>query len=179
MTRRAVWPLAVLAVEAVLFSRYRSYGALWHFWLHALLGGALGFTVLTVVALARRQPVGGTAPWRAAAGGHLYSAMPDVLFVAAGVLHAWWMDVFALHMTAHFLPSPLLSLFAVFALALFGWAAVTTGRRGVAMGCIGCSVVLGAGLVALRTPPPSTLDEVRADPAIAFLCPLSTGEGTA
>lgn len=42
--------------------------------------------------------------------GHLYSAVPDLLFTLGGVLHARWMDVFDLHITAHFLwPSPALA----------------------------------------------------------------------
>jgi hypothetical protein len=34
----------------------------------------------------------------------VYSALPDVLFLGVGLLHALWMDVFALHISVHFTP---------------------------------------------------------------------------
>ncbi len=34
---------------------------------------------------------------------HLWSATPGIAFVAVGILHYWWTDVFVLHVTIHFI----------------------------------------------------------------------------
>lgn len=173
MTRRTLWPLALVAMEALFVSRYLHYGAMWHFWLHALMGAAAGLTLLTLIALWRRQRVRGAAPWRAVIGGHVFSAMPDILFITVGVLHFWWMDVFAVHISVHFIPAPLLSLYVLLAISVTGWAAVTLGHRRSAAALVAVTVVAAAVLLAFREEPPRTLEGVRDDPQIAWLCPLA------
>ncbi len=105
--------------------------------------------------------------------GHLYSAAPDIAFVAAGVLHYRWMDAFALHVSLHFVPAPLVVAFAVFALALLGHAAATLDRGAVAVALVGLAAVTTVAAVAGRAPIPQTLDEVREPPRVALLCPLA------
>lgn len=108
MSRRILSAVLVLLVEGYLYVRYAQLDAEFHFWLHGLLGGALGMAAVTAVRLAsRRRPHGrpAVAPWGAGGAGHLYSAVPDVLFLSFGVLHVLWMDVFAFHITVHFIPA--------------------------------------------------------------------------
>lgn len=160
MTRGRLTAVLLAAVEVWFFARYAQAGAQFHYWLHALLGGALGLSVLTVVRLLRPA----RATWRgheATLTGHLWSAVPDVLFLSAGVLHVSWMDVFAVHITAHFLwPAPLPAALVLWALAVAGWAAARLGARRAAAS----AVLLTAGFLAvavdLHAPLPRTLQEV-------------------
>ena len=143
------------------YARYAESGAEFHFWLHALLGGALGLALLTLLRLRWPREA---RPWRAheaTRAGHLYSAVPDVLFLVLGALHVAWMDVFALHITAHFLwPQPLAAAFVLWALAVAAWAAMRVDRRRTAVALlVFAGAFLGSALV-LREPAPTTLQEV-------------------
>jgi len=161
----------VIAVEAYLFRRYSQLGAVFHFWLHGLFGAALGFFALTVVTLVRRRRVGDV--WTAGFLGHVYSAAPDVAFLTVGVLHYLWMDVFAFHVSLHFVPAPLVTMFSVFAFSVTAWAAATLGRRRIAAGLLALAVAVTSVALAVRRPIPDTLTELRADPSLALLCPLA------
>ncbi|MBW3604958.1 MAG: hypothetical protein KY460_08610 [Actinobacteria bacterium] len=161
---------AVALVEVYVFHRYRWLGAEFHFWLHGLFGVALGVWLVTLVELAR-----GTARRRVIAAGfvgHAYSIVPDVLFVGAGILHYLWMDVFALHIALHFIPAPLITMLAVYALALVGWGCAVTDHRIVAVLALAAVVIVTAAALALRAPLPTSLSEVRDTPGIALLCPV-------
>ncbi|MDP8978118.1 MAG: hypothetical protein M3N17_06010 [Actinomycetota bacterium] len=175
---RVLVPALVLAAEGYLFVEYTRFGALIHFWVHGLLGAALGFGVLTVWYLraGAAGPGGGTpaAVWVAGLAGHLYAAAPDVLFVAADLVHQWWMDVFALHVSIHFIPAPPAVLLAVFSLALAGWAAAVLGRRRTAATTLAATLVLVVAALALRDAPPTTLRELRQTPQLALRCSLES-----
>lgn len=157
--RRWLIPLLVIAIEVALYRRYAVLGAQFHFWLHGLSGAALAFVLLTLVGLARRRPPAGV--WAAGLGGHVYSAFPDVLFLLGGVVHTYWMDVFAFHVALHFVPAPLLTMFVVFALSLCAWAAVSLGWRRVAEGLTVAAVAVTAVALLARQPVPATLQQVR------------------
>lgn len=135
MSSRAVTSgVAVVLVEGYLYYSYAQLDAQFHFWLHALLGAALGLAALTGLRLLLAHPrtgtsSTGTAPWAAGLTGHLYSALPDVLFLGFGVLHMLWMDAFAFHITIHFIPAPLLTVLAVFLLTLTAYGLAMSRRR--------------------------------------------------
>lgn len=169
--RRLLTVALVLAAEGYLYYRYALLGAQFHFWLHALFGAALGFALLALLGVARRRPVGDV--WAAGLGGHLYSAFPDILFLAGGVLHYLWMDAFALHISLHFIPFPLALMLLVFTLSLCGWTAAVLGRRGLALGLVAATVVVTSGALWARTPLPTTLEQVREVRTLALLCPLA------
>ncbi len=147
--------------EAYFYLRYVQLGAQFHFWLHALLGGALGLGLLVLARLVRP---GLARPWRAGEAGlvgHLWSAVPDVLFLAAGVLHVAWMDVFSLHITAHFLwPGPLLAALVLWGSTVLAWTAERLGERRLAAGALLLGVAFLGVAVALRAPLPTTLQQV-------------------
>jgi len=163
--------VAVLGAEAYLYWRYAVYGTLFHYWLHLLFGGTIALVVLAVLRLLR--PRSRAHVWGWGFAGHVWSAAPDIAFLLSGILHYWWMDVFALHVTIHFIPAPLLTTFVTFGLALLAWAAATIGRRRLAAGGLALTVAVAAVALALRTPPPTTLGELRAITQLALLCPLA------
>jgi hypothetical protein len=175
-TRVAVSASAVVLVEAYLYYRYAQLDAEFHFWLHALLGAALGLAALTGLRLAsggrRRRPSrDGAAPWASSLVGHLYSAVPDVLFMVFGVLHVLWMDVFAFHITIHFIPAPLLMMLAVFLATLAAYGLAMSHRRAPAVAALAAAAaVLVAGL-ALARPIPDDIQDLLVQRGLA-LCPV-------
>jgi hypothetical protein len=155
--------VAVAVTEVYFFARYAENGALFHFWLHLLLGGWVGIGLLAVHRLARRTR-SRVRPWHAGFFGHLYSALPDVLFLAVGLLHAAWMDLFALHITAHFLwPNALVAGLVLWGLAVLGLVAAVWRAPRLAAGALLASLVFLGSAIALRAPLPSTLGELRAE----------------
>jgi hypothetical protein len=149
--RRWISAALVLLTEGYLYFRYARLGAEFHFWLHGLFGAALGLAALAIVRIARarhhRDPArGAVAPWEGSWVGHVYSALPDVLFLGFGVLHVLWMDVFAFHITLHFIPAPLITMLIA-----------------------GTGVLLAA--LALAAPIPDSLTDLHADRGFG-LCPL-------
>lgn len=168
--RHAVGAAVVVAVEGYVFWRYQRLGAEFHFWLHGLFGGAIGVAVLTAWSLLRRHRA--RPAWAAGFAGHLYSALPDALFLGAGILHQLWMDAFAFHIAVHLIPEPLVTMLGVFALSLLAWLAASAGRPAWAV--TGLIVATAVTTVALLVAPPipTTLQQLRDLPQIALLCPL-------
>lgn len=172
MRRTVVSIGLVVAVEPVLYVRYAAAGAEFHFWLHGLFGFALGLTVLTVARLLRprlrlRSPESGLL-------GQIYSAVPDVLFAAFGLLHVLWMDVFAFHVSLHFIPAPLVTMTGVLMLAVGSETASRLGlRKTAAVGIAAAVGVTGAALL-LRDPVPGSLREPHQRPGLALVCPLAS-----
>jgi hypothetical protein len=172
--RRLLVAAAVAVVgEVYLALRYAEFGALFHYWLHGLWGMAAGLAVVVLWRTARspRSPAGAQLV-AAAAVGRLLFAVPDVLFLALDTPHAGWMDVFGAHISLHFVPAPIAWAYATFAVAVVAASLGALGRRRLAAGlAVAVGVMLTAGL-AVRDPLPRTLDDVRADPRIAWSCAL-------
>jgi hypothetical protein len=161
--RHRATAVGLVGVEVWFWYRYHASGADFHYWLHALLGAALGLGLLTAARLARpRDPE--VRQWRAHEAslvGHLWSAVPDVLFLTTGALHVAWMDLFAVHITAHFLwPGALLAAVVLWALAVAAWTAMRLGaRRASATALLAAVAFLGVA-VALRSPTPMSLEQL-------------------
>jgi hypothetical protein len=106
--------------------------------------------------------------WEAVGLGHLYAAVPDILFLSGELLHVRWMDAFALHITVHFIPAPVVTVLVLFLIAALGYGLAISRRRRAAAGSI---VVAGAAFavaVGLAAPLPSSIDELRNDPRLAL-----------
>ncbi len=172
---RVLVAAASAAVEATLASRYADFGALFHYWLHGLTGVAVGLALLAVAGLVRRSPPTAGQVVLAAALGRVLLAAPDVLFVAASLPHERWMDVFGGHITVHLVPAPLLVAYATFVLGVAAATLTFTGRRraGGAAGLATVTVLVAA--LALASPLPTSLDDVRSDPDLALRCALPAG----
>lgn len=171
MNRRVVAAGIIGLVEVYLFQRYRWLGAEFHFWLHGLFGAALGAGLLAVVELTQAQRRRSVLV--AGFVGQLYSIVPDVLFLGAGILHYLWMDAFAFHIALHFIPAPLATMVGVFALALTSWGCAVLERRALATVALVAAVLLTGGALLVRAPLPATLNDVRAAPGLTLLCPVT------
>jgi hypothetical protein len=158
--RRPVTAVAVVAFEVWLHLQYAALGAQFHFWLHGLFGATLGLLALAAWRVVRRR-VAPVAPWEAGFLGHLVSAAPDLLFLGFGVLHVAWMDVFALHISLHFVPYPLPTQLGMFLVALAAYVSAAEDRPRLALvGGVAVAAVTAVGL-ALRSPLPASLAELQ------------------
>lgn len=175
MKRNVLGPAALVAGELSLYLRYASLDGQFHYWLHGLLGWALGLLALTALRLRAggdARPVRFTA-WEAVGLAHLYSAFPDILFLTGEVLHARWMDVFALHITVHFIPAPVLTALVLFLLATASYGlAMSRRRRAAAGGLITAVAILAVAILAVAVtfaaPLPSSIADLRNDPRLAL-----------
>jgi hypothetical protein len=170
--RNVLGAVALVAAELYLYLylRYDSLDGQLHYWLHGLLGWGLGLSVLALLQLRARdnfRPAPVTA-WEAVAVGHLYSAFPDILFLTGELLHAGWMDVFALHITIHFIPGPVLSALVLFLLATVGYGLAMSRRRRAAAVAVTAAAAILAVAVTLAAPLPESIDDLRNDPRLAL-----------
>lgn len=170
--------VAIVALtEGYLYSRYAQFGAQFHFWLHVLFGAALGVAALTIVRMVRNRrrhgdPASATvAPWEAGWLGHLYSVVPDVLFLGFGVLHVRWMDVFAFHITLHFIPAPLVTMLVVFVLTLAAYGLAASRRPGPSTAVLVVATGVLVAALALAEPIPGSLAELHIDRGFG-MCPI-------
>ena len=166
----AVGVVAFIVVEGYTYRRYVLLGSEFHFWLHTLFGAAVGMALIAVLSLARprmRVPglvIGGLA--------HLWSAFPDFLFIAVGAVHQRWMDVFAGHISVHFVPRPIVTSAGLLVLAGTAVSLAQAGRRWFASVALATTLALGGLAFTVRAPIPSTLEQVRDNPQIVLVCPL-------
>lgn len=161
----------IVAVEIYFFSRYNELGAEFHFWLHGLFGATLGLMGLALWRLFKRRLQGRMLGLEAGFVGHIFSAMPDIIFLMFGVLHMYWMDIFALHISLHFVPQPLLVQFVLFLLALVAYGLAGTGQRRWAFASIGLICALTLFAMLLRQPIPKNLNEINKERQF-WMCPL-------
>ncbi len=163
----------IVIVEVLFYRQYAQLGAEFHFWLHSLFGAALGIVVLVTWQLMRpRRPVRLSA-WEAGAIGHLYSAVPDILFIAVGLLHMYWMDIFALHISLHFVRQPIMTMLALFLLALLAYGLLQSGRRQLSVSVVGVWLLVLSLSLLLRYPVPRNLRQLQQhNHQYAWLCPM-------
>ncbi len=178
MKRLWLAAVAVIILEVLSYREYARFDAEFHFWLHGLIGAALGLAALTAARLLARRRGDGSSPvrprvtpWEAAFLGHVYSALPDILFLAAGVPHHYWMDVFTFHITVHFVPAAVLTALALFLLALLGYGLAMTGRprvTGAGVGTFAAAALVATLALAAAAPIPDDIQDLRAHPRLAW-----------
>lgn len=169
---------AVLVVEVVAGIAYARRGTGVHYWLHLMNGVTAGAAVWAVVLL-RRPWVdrSGAGAITAVAAGHLFAAVPDLLFLWGGVLHVRWMDVFAVHIRIHMVPQALWTSLVLLAVALGAWRLADAGRRRSAAAAVAALVVLTAGALLAAPPIPTSVAEVQALAPDQLWCELAAPSG--
>ena len=163
----------IVIIEILFYRQYAQRGAEFHFWVHSLFGAALGIVVVTIWLLCRPKRSTGLSAWEAGFIGHAYSAIPDFLFIAVGILHMYWMDIFALHISLHFVRQPVLTMLLLFLTALLAYGCVRSGRRTYGRYLVICWLVLLGGSLLFRHPIPTNLRQLQHhERSYAWLCPM-------
>lgn len=95
--------LAILCIlEVLLFRTYSVHDARFHWATHFLVAVIVAAIVMAIYLRVRKAP-GPRLFVMLVAGLHLFAMAPDILF-RAGIPHAWWMDLFLGHVSAHYMP---------------------------------------------------------------------------
>lgn len=113
--------LFVLA-EVLLYASYRHHDARFHWFLHFLVGASAALLLMALIAWRRRAAAPFPLLWILA--GHLLAMTPDFLFLFFSIIHRCWMDVFLLHIQAHFIPGRNLTWYLIFLLSLAAYLKV-------------------------------------------------------
>ncbi len=121
-----LWCVVAVVVEIGLFASYRGHDARFHWFTHLFVGSSAALLVMTAVAVRTRRPVPIPLIW--ALVGHLFAMVPDFAF-AAGVAHQPWMDIFAGHISSHFVRGRNLTWYAVFLICLGAYLAAVDRLR--------------------------------------------------
>jgi len=136
---RPLWPwLLFMAAEALLYVSYQQSDARFHWFLHFFVGASVALLVMGMLVLGWGRTARHPLLWIFA--GHGLAMFPDFLWNFLVAVHQPWMDVFALHITAHFIPGRNWTWYAVFlaSLAFYLYARATTeAAYGSARGSIG------------------------------------------
>ncbi len=176
LLRARIGAVLLAATEAYLLLRYARLGTELHYVLHLLHGAAFGLGTWVLIGLVRprhRPPEEERqAALTAAYTGHLFAAVPDIAFIAAGALHVRWMDVFAVHIRIHMVPQALWVTWGMMLTAVVAWLALRAGRRAVAAGAMVLLMATVTGALILAPPIPETVAEVRALADEGLWCPL-------
>lgn len=170
--RHVVTAAVIIFVEVLFYRQYASIDAEFHFWLHGLFGAALGLFALTAWRILRPNKTT-ISPFEAGFLGHIYSAVPDMIFIAFGVLHMYWMDVFALHISIHFIPAPVFTMLIIFLLSLVAYGLAADGNQKYSTALLSVVVVIIGGALFMKDPVPTKLKEVQHhNNSYAWLCPM-------
>lgn len=170
--RHVLTACLIIFAEVIFYRQYASLDAEFHFWIHGLFGAAIGLTAVTLWSLVKRKPAA-ISGWEAGALGHIYSAVPDILFVAFGVLHMYWMDIFALHISIHFLPAPVATMLIIFLLALIAFGLSADGYRKASSGCLVVALIILSTALFFKSPVPTNLREIQShNQKYTWLCPM-------
>lgn len=121
-----LWCLVAVVVEIGLFASYRGHDARFHWLTHFFVGSSAALLVMAAVAVRTRRPVPAPLVW--ALVGHLFAMIPDVAFTA-GAAHRPWMDIFAGHVSSHFVPGRNLTWYLVFLVCLGAYLAAVDRLR--------------------------------------------------
>jgi hypothetical protein len=111
------WDFALLTiVEFVLYLSYQHHDAGFHWFLHFFVGTSAALVVLTILTYWFNRIIALPLLWLL--GGHVIAMFPDFLWNLQVLPHQPWMDVFLLHVSAHFTPGRNWTWYVVFLISL-------------------------------------------------------------
>jgi hypothetical protein len=102
LLRHSWRPALFVAVEVLLYLSYRHHDARFHWFLHFFVGTSAALIAMAVLTYWSARPVRLPLLWLLT--GHIIAMLPDVLWNLQLLPHQPWMDVFLLHISAHFIP---------------------------------------------------------------------------
>lgn len=94
-----------------------------------------------------------------------------MLFLGAEMPHVAWMDVFAAHITVHFIPAPVVTMLVVFLLSLTAYSLAMSWRTVAAATALAAGAVTFTAAWGLAAPIRVDIEDQRVDRGIA-LCPV-------
>jgi len=151
----AAWA-GVAGLQYAVAVAYLNRGTWWHYLLHQMVGWGAGLALAALVAAFTRYRIPAVV---ALLAGQLFSIVPDLLFLFAGMPHTPSMDLYLGHISIHTGPSP--TLVALGCVLLGGWSFVAAEhrRRRTAVVLAGTAAALVVVACLLAAPVPSSLAE--------------------
>ncbi len=107
--------------ECLVFLSYQHSDGRFHWFLHFFVGAGAALSLLALHTYLTGHRTKLLLLWMFL--GHMLAMLPDILFGLADVPHQPWMDIFLLHISAHFLPGRNWSWYALFLLSLASYFA--------------------------------------------------------
>lgn len=114
--RRSWGPALFVAAEVLLYLSYRHHDARFHWFLHFFVGTSAALLAMPVLTFWSARPVRFPLLWLLT--GHLIAMLPDILWNLQVLPHQPWMDVFLLHISAHFIPGRNWTWYVIFLVCL-------------------------------------------------------------
>jgi hypothetical protein len=114
--RRSWRPALFVAAEVVLYLSYRHHDARFHWFLHFFVGTSAALIAMAVLTYGSARPVRLPLLWLLT--GHLIAMLPDILWNLQWLPYQPWMDVFLLHISAHFIPGRNWTWYVIFLVCL-------------------------------------------------------------
>lgn len=108
-----------VVAELVIFLSYQHSDGRFHWFLHFFVGATVTLTALAAQTWWSGRVLRYPLLWVLL--GHLLAMIPDLLF--AIMPHQPWMDLFLVHVSAHFMPGRNWTWYALFLLSLAGYLA--------------------------------------------------------
>lgn len=111
------WQFALFATaEGLLYLSYQHHDARFHWFLHFFVGTSAALLVLAVLTYGATRTIRVPLLWLLM--GHVIAMFPDILWNLQWLPHQPWMDVFLLHISAHFIPGRNWTWYAIFLVCL-------------------------------------------------------------
>ncbi|MGE3977335.1 MAG: hypothetical protein AB7F94_07065 [Nitrospira sp.] len=112
-----LWPwLLALAAEAYLYVSYQQNDGRFHWFLHFFVGASASFIVMGLMMWWSERIIRHPLLWIFV--GHVIAMFPDILWNFLVATHQPWMDVFLVHIAAHFIPGRNWTWYAIFLASL-------------------------------------------------------------
>jgi len=115
--RWALFVIAYVTAELLLFSSYRGHDARFHWFTHFFLGVSVALIIMSIITWRTRKAVKLPLLWLLLA--HLLAMFPDILFSVFNIAHSTnWTDFFLLHIQSHFIPGRNITWYFIFIISL-------------------------------------------------------------
>lgn len=117
LSLRRSWRFALfVTAEVLLYLSYQHHDARFHWFLHFFVGTSAALIAMAVLTYWCARPVRLPLLWLLT--GHIIAMLPDILWNLQWLPHQPWMDIFFLHISAHFIPGRNWTWYVIFVVCL-------------------------------------------------------------